>query len=957
MPDHKLPVPSLFAHYVIPVLVLLFGLLLTRLAQLEHVRQAQQYAQQQFEFQAREVAQRISRQLQSHEQILLGAAALFAASEQVTREEWRAYVQPLRLDTNYPGIAALGYVELIEDKHRLQHEQAVQAEGFSQYQIFPSGHRERYGSILYIEPFDSINQRAFGYDMLSEPTRRASMERARQTGNPSLSNKVYLVQDAQAPQLGFLMHVPVFKTAPSDNHDWSNLRGYVYSAYRANQLLDSLLGKKPDNQPGFRLYDGEIRAENLLYQWGESSQLDHDNLPKIRQQQFNQQHLWSLEFSASDSILQQLDAGYDLLLLGSLCSLLLAGMVWSLGNQKQRALRLAHQMTDTIRQNERRLRDSEQQFRSLVTNLPVAVYRCSLTPPYPLVYISDGIRDLTGHTAQHFIEGQSAQYLQQIHPDDRSNYLAWQHCCQNPTTSAVRSQQYRLLKDPNQIVWVEEHRQLQINPEGQAEWLDGLIIDISQRKRVEQMKAEFVATVSHELRTPLTSISGALGLLTGGITGVLPEASLKLLQIAEKNSRRLSTLINDLLDMEKISSGHLNLHLQACSLQEQLQLCLESNQSFADSYQVKLELQMPSDPCWIQADPERLQQVLANLVSNAIKYSPTDGSVELRLLIGDVARIEVQDRGPGISEEFRSRIFGKFSQADSSDSRQKGGTGLGLAISRELTERMGGQIGFDSVSGQGSCFYVEFPVLVTESQHYGHILVVEDEADIAQLLQQMLESAGFRVDIAHTAQQARQQLQAQAYDAMTLDLNLPDEPGLQLLQSLRTVAATQHLPVLIISAQQRPGLQTDPELGILGWLGKPFDRQQLLSILSLPTDNGLPRVLQVEDDADLSQVVATLGQEFAQFDQATSLSQARKLLSHHQYQLVILDLKLPDGSGLELLADLHQQSPEPDILVLSSEELNERQQHLVTAALTKSRTSNEQLLSILKRLVHRPKTS
>lgn len=945
-------------HYGIPVLVLLLCLALTWLAHSYQTQQARYYAEQQFEFQTRELSQLISKRLQSHEQILLGGAALFMASQEVSRQEWQAYVNALRLGANYPGILALGYSQILDSQDLAKHQQQIQAEGFPDYRLRPEGPREHYSSILYIEPFNADNLQAFGYDMLSNPVRFQAMDLARRTGNPAMSGAVRLVQDQpHQNQTGFLIYVPVFRQPELQNRDWSNLQGFVYSAYRISDLLAGLLGKKPDTQPGFRLYDGQQPdSAQLMYTWGNPAELDLADRPRLRQTLSNQQHSWTIEFSAPATYNQQLNSGYGLLMLGGLSSLLLAGLAWSLGHQRERALKLAQQMTGKIRQNEQRLRDSEHQFRSLVANLPAAVYRYQLTPPCQLVYMSDGIEQLTGQPAASFIHQEIRQYRHCLLADDQPQYLDWS-LATNPTGLAL--QQYRVLGPNGSLVWVEEHRQLQLGPDGQPAWLDGVIIDISQRKRVEQMKTEFVSTVSHELRTPLTSISGALGLLIGGVVGSLPESATRLLQIAEKNSRRLSTLINDLLDMEKISSGHMQFKLQACRAQELLQQALEANQSFADQYQVQLGLELPPDECWLYVDPERLQQILSNLLSNAIKYSPPQGRVTLALRLGNGVRIQVQDQGPGIPAEFRARIFEKFSQADSSDSRQKGGTGLGLAISRELASRMGGSLNFDSEPGQGCCFYLDFPCLPIapiSTTADNRLLIVEDDPDIGQLLQQMLESAGFSTELALTAAQAEQKLLTGAYEAMTLDLNLPDEHGLHLLQRLRKNPNIPPLPVVVVSAQQQQQGKAflAGKLGILGWISKPFDQQQLLALLNkLPVSNPQPRVLQVEDDADLNQVVATLGQEFAQFDQANSLLQARQLLSRHEYELVILDLQLPDGSGMELLPELHQLRHQPNILILSSDDFDEHQQHLVTAALTKSRTSNEQLLLTLKRLIRR----
>ncbi len=238
-----------------------------------------------------------------------------------------------------------------------------------------------------------------------------------------------------------------------------------------------------------------------------------------------------------------------------------------------------------------------------------------------------------------------------------------------------------------------------------------MIEDISERKRIERMKSEFIATVSHELRTPLTAISGALGLLAGGVAGELSDDVQDMVNIAHNNSLRLGFLINDLLDMEKLVAGKMTFRIAAHSLDSLLQQACMSNQPYADSFQVRLQLDdVPDNQC-IQTDPDRFAQIMANLLSNASKFSPAGSSVHISAQHHDeYIRISVRDAGPGIPAEFRDRIFQKFSQADSSDTRRKGGTGLGLAITRELVERMGGRVGFDSEEGHGATFWFDCPL-------------------------------------------------------------------------------------------------------------------------------------------------------------------------------------------------------------------------------------------------------
>jgi PAS domain S-box-containing protein len=238
--------------------------------------------------------------------------------------------------------------------------------------------------------------------------------------------------------------------------------------------------------------------------------------------------------------------------------------------------------------------------------------------------------------------------------------------------------------------------------------------DVTAQLEAERMKKDFTSTLSHELRTPLTSIIGSLQLITSGVMGEVDKEVGELTAVAERNAQRLLDLINDLLDIEKIESGKLALAPETIAVDDLVRESIVLNQAFAERFKVRFRSHGDAPERRVHADRKRLLQVMTNLLSNAVKFSPEGGEVEISTEdAGAKVRVSVHDRGPGIPEAFRARIFGRFTQADSTATRHKGGTGLGLAICKRLLELMRGRIGFDDRPGGGTTFWFELPRYTT----------------------------------------------------------------------------------------------------------------------------------------------------------------------------------------------------------------------------------------------------
>ena len=493
---------------------------------------------------------------------------------------------------------------------------------------------------------------------------------------------------------------------------------------------------------------------------------------------------------------------------------------------------------------------------------------------------------------------------------------------------------------------------------GDERMFTGVARDITERKRLEQIKSEFVSTVSHELRTPLTSIRGALGLVVGRFADVLPDKARHMLEMAERNSERLTLLINDILDLEKIESGRLEFEFRPDDLVALAQRALEDNEGYARRHDVQLSLDTTLDAAPIHGDAHRLLQVFANLISNAVKYSPAQGTVEIAVLPHAGGwRVAVRDHGSGIPEAFRNRIFQRYAQADSSDTRAQGGTGLGLSIAKAIVERHEGRIGYETESRVGATFHFDLPAWqariesAPDAARPASVLICEDNAYVAEILAALLEQEGQGSDIAATAAAARDLLARNAYRLMLLDLTLPDADGLTLLRELRGEPATRALPIIVVSGRAREGqAEAGASVQVVDWLQKPLDRDRFSQAVNQALRvGGRPRILHVEDDLDVVQVVGALLEESADLSHAATCAEARRLLAEQRFDLVILDLTLAVGSGEELLEDLRGGCP---VAIFSGHEPGPDLTRRVSAALTKSQTSNDQLLATIKNILN-----
>jgi signal transduction histidine kinase len=242
--------------------------------------------------------------------------------------------------------------------------------------------------------------------------------------------------------------------------------------------------------------------------------------------------------------------------------------------------------------------------------------------------------------------------------------------------------------------------------------IEEITLEHDKTKAALEIKSQFLSTVSHELRTPLTSIKGTLDLVNSGVMGPVPDQMQPILTIAAKNSKHLADLINDLLDLQKIEAGEMAFRFNLLNVRDLVDDSVTMSKGYADQMDVTLSVTHADEEIYINGDAGRLSQVMANLISNASKFSHKGGTVDISVKrLGDHVRIYVKDKGVGIPENAKERVFGRFSQVDSSDQRRVGGTGLGMNISKKIIEKHDGQIDYESTLGHGTTFFIEFEIV------------------------------------------------------------------------------------------------------------------------------------------------------------------------------------------------------------------------------------------------------
>jgi PAS domain S-box-containing protein len=463
--------------------------------------------------------------------------------------------------------------------------------------------------------------------------------------------------------------------------------------------------------------------------------------------------------------------------------------------------------------------------------------------------------------------------------------------------------------------------------------------------RANRAKSQFLANMSHELRTPLNAILGFSELLGDDKTGQFSEATrLRFLGSIHSSGKHLLQLINDILDLSKVEAGQMDLQLQPVALGTIIEDVRSTAEPLARSKEVELNTNLVPEITLI-ADMAKVRQMLLNLVSNAIKFTPRGGRIDIRMRRVDVwAEIAVRDTGIGIEKEDLGRLFKEFQQLDDGSGQRQEGTGLGLALTRRFAELHGGQVTVESAVGSGSTFTLRLPLQATApvvpapvavrpvraiDLSKPLVLVVEDNPQAAEILERHLDAGGFRIEVARTGPEALTMARELKPIAITLDILLPEVDGWEVLTRLKADEATRDIPVLVVSVIDNPALGR--ALGALDYFVKPVDGKELLSRLGQYTfttkvKSNPIRVLVVDDEqANLDLLEALLKPAGFGVLRAGSGQEGIDVARAQIPDLILLDLMMPEVSGFDVVEALGTEEATNSIpvMILTSKTLTE----------------------------------
>lgn len=639
---------------------------------------------------------------------LKGAQGFIDSSDTVTRDEWHTYVENLQLQAQYPGMQALGYSVFIEPEDLEGHIEQVRAEGFPDFTVSPEGDRDIYSSILYIEPFDVRNQRAFGFDMYQQPTRKVAMDYARDTGQIGLSGKVILVQEGDTPeQAGFLAYLPVYSDPDVQTRDErrEKIVGYVYAAFRMNNFMIGVLSTE-NSDLSIEIFDGVTGdgspSDRRIY-------ISDDAVSSVGYEEIREievgGHLWELHLRAPKNYGQDFfksNFPLAILILGLILAVFLFFLLYTLNTRKEEALKIAERITHDLELEKSK---DEAILKSIADGVIATDKQGNILFANKAAgnLLKQKTQDMTGKKMIEIVPMQ----------DDKGELISGDR---RPATEVLHTNKqvaktrgYAYMRSDGTSFPIS----FVVSPiilQGKSIGLIEVFRDVTKEYEIDKAKTEFVSLASHQLRTPLAAIGWYTEMLLAGDAGEISLEQEKYLKEVYKGNKRMVDLVNALLNVSRLDLGTFSVKPEPLSMQELTETVVSEMKAAFSKKAINLSEEYDVLP-QIEMDKGLTIIILQNLISNAFKYTPEGGSVTVGLYKKeDSLHISVSDTGYGIPENQQEKVFSKFFRADNVKEHDVEGTGLGLYIVKSIIEKAGGTISFTSKENEGTTFSVVFPL-------------------------------------------------------------------------------------------------------------------------------------------------------------------------------------------------------------------------------------------------------
>lgn len=664
-----------------------------------------------------QLSQRISNSIISrverYERSLIHIHAYFKTNPNITREMFRIYVEDIDLDKNYPGLQGLGYTKRILDKDLKVYEKSVRSEGFKDFKVWPEHKRENYFSIHFLEPFEWRNQRAFGFDMYTQPLRQEAMGQAMDTGKAAITGMVTLVQETgKKPQPGFLIYLPLYESAliPETTEERrEKLCGFIYAPFRSYDFFSSVFEEEigTHKDVNVKIYDGNnIDDENLLY----NNDRLFKNKVKPQSKIFNVNrlmpngHLWTVitTYRSDTALKQEQFLPWAVLILGTIFSLLLS---WIFYASKKHAAAMENSLT---------------RFNALVSNLTEGLIFAD--PDGNILFMNQvALNIYRFHTLEEIISDRKKYkeiYSYRNSKDEELSFddLPIGRCLRGEKYSDFEIELYHFATHTRQFI---SYGGTPIyDRKGKLVLVVITAKDITSKKNTELelrhaiiARDEFVSISSHELKTPLTSLKLKTQFLRRKLdkNNNMPHEEIKkFAEGIDHQLTRLTRLVDDMLDISRLRSGKFNLAKEKVNFCEIVHNAVEQikPQFIEAGYEAPTLINLKE--VYGNWDALRIEQVINNLLTNAIRYGEGNPVTLEVKLDGDFVELAVKDQGAGISEEQKKRIFNRFERL--TEVHETTGLGLGLFLSQRIIDAHEGKIWVESEVGKGSTFYFSLPL-------------------------------------------------------------------------------------------------------------------------------------------------------------------------------------------------------------------------------------------------------